>query len=180
MTMSRRGLVGLGYISGIYGVRGWVKVFSWTRPPERILDYSRWLIGPERAGAADTQAPLSQYSLHSGRMHGKGLVAQLSDVEDRDRAAALIGQHIYVARDDLPATAAGEFYWADLVGLEVRNRQGVRLGVVDHLLETGAHDVLALDSGANHLIPFVHGDIVRDVDLDGGVISVDWDPAWWE
>ena len=83
-------------------------------------------------------------------------------------------------RADLPKTAPGEYYWADLEGLRVCDTAGSTLGHVDHLLETGVHDVLVLDGGPNQLIPFVPGRVVQDVDLKQGVITVDWDPEWWE
>jgi 16S rRNA processing protein RimM len=170
--MAPQNFVALGYISGIYGVRGWVKVFSYTQPREQILEYKHWHLGD--------QAQPEAVALEAGRSHGKGIVAKLAGVEDRDAAAALIDQAISIPRDALPEPEPGEYYWADLAGLAVRDRQGQMLGTVDHLLETGAHDVLVLAEGANRMIPFVQGKTVLEVDLDAGVITVDWDAAWWE
>ena len=179
--MSRHGFVGLGYISGIYGVRGWVKVFSYTQPREQILEYPVWHISAAKSlDVADTEPALEATGVESGRMHGKGIVAKLAGVEDRDTAAALIGYGIFVPRAQLPDTEPGEYYWADLAGLSVCDSAGRSLGVVDHLMETGVHDVLVLDGGANRMIPFVPGKVVLDVDLERGLITVDWDAAWWE
>lgn len=176
--MSRQDFVGLGYISGVYGVRGWVKVFSYTQPRERIVDYSPWHLAADKT--ADAGLPDEAVKLESGRVQGKGVVVKLAGVDDRDAAAALIGRGVFVPRADLPEAEPGEYYWADLEGLRVVNASGDTLGHVDYLMETGAHDVLVLDGGANRLIPFVHGEVVLDVDLRGRTISVDWDPDWWE
>lgn len=175
--MSRQQFVGLGRISGIYGVRGWVKIFSYTQPRERILDYPIWHLAADESQDAE---PAAATRLESGRLHGKGIVAKLAGIEDRDAAAALIGTGIFVPREALPDAAPGEYYWADLEGLEVCDTHGQSLGVVDHLLETGAHDVMVLAGGANRLIPFVPETVVLRVDLERGVITVDWDEAWWE
>lgn len=175
--MSRQQFVGLGRISGTYGVRGWVKIFSYTQPRERILEYSTWHLAADEPPAAE---PAAATHLESGRRHGKGIVAKLAGIEDRDAAVALIGSGIYVPREALPHAAPGEYYWADLEGLEVCDTHGMSLGVVDHLLETGAHDVMVLAGDANRLIPFVPETVVVRVDLERGVITVDWDEAWWE
>lgn len=173
--MSRQQFVGLGRISGIYGVRGWVKVFSYTQPRERILEYPHWHITVDASPDA-----IPATALESGRRHGKGIVAKLAGIEDRDAAAALIGSGIFVPRVALPEAAPGEYYWADLEGLEVCDTHGHALGTVDHLMETGAHDVMVLAGEANRLIPFVPETVVVSVDLERGVITVDWDEAWWE
>jgi 16S rRNA processing protein RimM len=179
--MSRHGFVGLGYISGIHGIRGWVKVFSYTQPREQILEYPLWHISAEKTlDSPDAEAALTATRLESGRMQGKGIVAKLAGVEDRDAAAALIDFGIFVPRAQLPDTEPGQYYWADLAGLSVCDSAGRMLGVVDHLMETGGHDVLVLDGGAHRMIPFVPGKVVLDVDPERGLITVDWDAAWWE
>lgn len=175
--MSQTRFVGLGHISGIYGLRGWVKVFSYTQPREQILDYRNWHIAPEHAPGEPDDEPIV---VESAKRHGKGIIAKLAGVEDRDAAAALNGCGIFVERAALPELRRDEFYWADLAGLEVVDAAGRQLGHVDHLIETGAHDVLVLAEGDNRLIPFVPGKVVLDVDLERGVIAVDWDASWWE
>ncbi|HKK04297.1 MAG TPA: ribosome maturation factor RimM [Gammaproteobacteria bacterium] len=164
-------MVTVGRIAGLYGVRGWVKVYSYTEPRENILTYSPWYLRRDGRWQA--------HPLAGGRRQGKGVTAHLDGFDDRDAAAALVGVEVAVRRDQLPAPPADEYYWSDLIGLEVVALDGRRLGRVDHLLETGANDVLVVDdSGRERLIPYVRGVVVRRVDLAGGRIEVDWDPEW--
>jgi 16S rRNA processing protein RimM len=156
----------LGRIAGVYGVRGWVKVFSETEPRDAILGYSPWLLGPH----------LRPHTVIEGRRHGKGVVVRLEGCTDRDQAAPLVGAEIAVSRDDLPPASADELYWADMEGLTVVTTQGVALGTVDHLFSTGVNDVLVVAGDRERLIPFAWGDVIRDVDLEAGCIEVDWDP----
>lgn len=160
----------LGRISGLFGVRGWVKVFSYTAPRTEILELGPWFI------RVDGQ--WRRFPLREGKAHGKGVVARLADVEDRDAAARLLGADIAIDRSQLPQTGPTEYYWADLIGLRVLNLAGIDLGRVDHLLETGANDVLVAvaEDGHERLIPFLHGQVVQKVDIPAGVIRVDWDP----
>ncbi len=158
--------VALGYISAVHGIKGWVKVHSWTRPMEAILDYQPWLLGEQEKSV----------KILDGRKQAKGLVACLPGIEDREQAIALVGQQIFVRRDQMPATAENEYYWSDLEGLEVRTSKGELLGTVERLMETGANDVLVIRGQREHLVPFVQGQYVIRVDLDGGTIEVDWDP----
>jgi len=163
-------LVVVGRVAGLYGVRGWIKVISYTDPRKNILGYRPWHL--ERAGN------IEQVDLAAGREQGKGLIAQVAGIEDRDTAAGLIGANILVNRELFAQTGSNEYYWRDLVGLQVATIEGVTLGVVDSLLETGANDVLVLQGERRRLIPFVVDDIVKRVDLDAGTIVVDWDPEF--
>jgi 16S rRNA processing protein RimM len=114
-----------------------------------------------------------------GRPQGKGLIAFMPDVTDRDQAAALVGSDIYVAREQLPPPGKDEYYWVDLEGLEVVTTEGVALGRVSHLFATGANDVVVVRDGERErLVPFVQGSYVRSVDLSGGRMVVDWDPEF--
>ena len=160
----------LGKISGLYGVRGWIKVHSYTDPRENIVSYSPWLL--ERDGKWQA------FELLEGRRHGKSVVAQLEGLTDRDAAAELVGATIAIRRDQLGPPQAGEYYWADLQGLRVITSGGVELGAVDYLIETGANDVLVVKGDRERLIPFVREQVVKDIDLDSGVIRVDWDPEF--
>jgi 16S rRNA processing protein RimM len=154
----------LGHIDGVFGVRGWVKVFSETEPREGILRYSPWLVG-------DPGRPLR---VLEGRAQGKGVVARIEGCEDRDQAAALVNQEIAVTRDRLPPPRADEFYWIDLEGLAVETLDGVPLGVVSHLFSTGANDVLVVAGERERLLPW--GEVIASVDFAGRLIRVDWDP----
>ncbi len=156
----------LGRILGVYGVRGWLKVFSETSPLENIFSYSPWLI------EGDDQQVVGW------RRHGKGLVAQLQGYDDRDQARTLTGKAISIRRDQLPPPSADECYWVDLQGLRVETREGVLLGQVSHLIETGSNDVLVVRGARERLLPFIWGQFVLDVDFDAGLVLVDWDPEF--
>lgn len=158
----------LGRIGAPHGVQGWVWVRSDTRPPENILDYPSWLLG--------SRGVWKKYRLEDGRPQGKGLVVRLAGIADRDAARALTGADVAVAYEDLPAPDEDEYYWADLQGLQVETLDGQPLGQVDHLVETGAHDVLVVRGERERLIPFAPGHTVAEVDLAAGLIRVDWDP----
>lgn len=161
----------VGRVSGLYGVKGWVKVFSYTEPADALLGYPQWLLG--QGGQWTARALLE------GRKHGKALVAHLDGTDDRDTAAGLVGADIGVARESLPAAAEGEYYWADLEGAAVRHRDGSLLGRVVRMLATGANDVMVVQSARDAereiLIPFVPEVYILKVDVAEGVIDVDWE-----
>jgi len=159
-------LVTLGRVSGVYGVKGWIKVHSYTEPRDNIVGFGVWIL--RRDGQERTM------EVELGRVHGGGVVAKLRGVEDRDEAAQWVGADIAVERSRLPACAPGEYYWTDLEGLEVRTVEGEVLGRVDHLLATGSNDVLVLGGDDRRMIPFVMGEVIRAVDLESGVIVADW------
>ena len=159
--------VPIGRISGVYGVRGWLKVRSATEPPARIFDYRPWQVGRAERWQS--------FEVCRGRPHGAAFVAQLEGLEDRESARYLVGADIAVRRSQLPAPAPDEYYWCDLLGLAVHDAEDTPLGRVQRLMETGANDVMVVGgAGAEMLIPFVPGRIVRAVDLDAGRIVVDW------
>ena len=157
----------LGRIVGLFGVRGWVKVFSYTEPREAVLDYKDWLLSRD--------GRWQRVELVEGKRHGKAVIARLEGIEDRDAALKLTGSDIGVDRDTLPDPGEGHYYWADLEGLTVVHKDGTELGKVARLMATGANDVLVVDGPAERLIPFVPDDVVLDVDLAAGVIRVDWE-----
>ncbi len=167
--------VTLGRIAGVFGIRGWLRIQSYSRPPDNLIGYRSWWI----AGGDPYQASVIEV-----RQQGIGFVAQLGDaggipICDRDVAARLVGAEIQVERSLLPAAPRGSYYWADLIGLEVKSVSGARLGTVENLVDNGAQDVLVVgDGGVKRLIPFVRGPIIQNVDLDGGVIVADWEPDY--
>ncbi len=160
----------LGRVVGVFGVRGWVKVFSHTQPRDNILRYRPWWLAAEGGWR--------QVTLAAGQRHGKGLIAQLEGVTDRDAAQALVGRDIAIDRSQLPALPEGEYYWSDLIGLAVYGSGGVLLGRVASLLETGAHDVLVVQGERERLIPWAVPQVVKAVDLAAGRIDVDWAPDY--
>ncbi len=166
--MSGDEMVVMGRVAGLFGVRGWLKIHSDAEPREGILDYSPWFI--KRAGVWE------KHELQAGHPQGKGVVAQLRNFADRDQAAELLGCDIAVRRDQLPELPAGEYYWNDLQGLRVENLDGVELGRISHLIETGANDVIVVTGERERLIPYTRGIAVRRVDLAAGLMIVDWDP----
>jgi len=158
----------LGRIVGVHGVRGEVKVESYTEPRLRIFDYSPWLL--ETAPGV-----IDEIETVQGRAQGKGVVATLG-LDDRDAAAKLVGARIFVSRAVLPELQ-GEFYQEDLAGLEVVNRAGVSFGKVSQLFDTGANLVMVAktNGGRECLIPYVPDVYVIEVDLEAGRITVDWE-----
>lgn len=166
MSADRRIL--LGRVAGDFGVRGELKLLSWTDPRDAIFKYQPWTL---RAG--DTEREVSGVR---GRDTGRLLVASFPGVENREQAEALKGAEIWVTRDRLPPPKPGEYYWVDLEGLAVQTVEGVVLGTVSHLFDTGANPVLVVAGERERLIPFVNGQFVTSVDFGAGLIVVDWDP----
>jgi len=172
-TAEKQDWVSVGKLNGLFGVKGWVKIFSNTQPKENILNYSPWYL--KRGGQ------WQEFKLLSGKLHGKGVIAHLAGCTDRDIAAELIGSEIAIKREQMAPPASGEYYWADLVGLKVKNLDGVELGKIDSMLETGANDVIVVqgksDEGKKRerLIPFVTEEVVHEVNLEQGFMTVDWD-----
>lgn len=160
----------LGRVSGLFGVQGWVKVFSHTEPRENIATYRNWHL--------QCHGEWQTARVEQGRRHGKGVVVKLAGIEDRDQAAALIGCDIAIERDQLPPLPPGEYYWTDLEGLRVVTLEGTELGRVSHLFATGANDVLVVQGERERMLPFVRPDVIQRVDLEQGLIEVDWDPEF--
>jgi len=177
-------LVTLGRIAGVYGIKGWVKVISFTRPIDAILDYDAWFVG--HPGEAKFATPFE------GKTHGTGLVAHIGDakgqaIEDRDLAARWVGAEIAVPRSALPPTEGDEIYWFDLVGMSVQSSEGAHLGIVETLTDNGAQDILVVrdvsakdaeGAPVQRLIPFIRGPIIASVSLETRQIVAHWQPDW--
>jgi 16S rRNA processing protein RimM len=161
-------LVDVGRISGVFGVRGWVKVHSYTAPRENIVRYSPWYLSGA-AGAGGT------YVVRDGRARGDGVVAFLDGVSDRDAAQALVGATVAVPRAALGEAPPAQFFWFELEGMAVESVAGQPLGTVDHLFETGANDVMVVVGSQRVLIPFIVGSVVKGVDRASRIITVDWE-----
>jgi 16S rRNA processing protein RimM len=168
--LSEQQHISVGKISGVFGIKGWVKVFSFTDPRENILTYSPWLL------IKDDE--IKSVDVVDGQLQGKTIVAQLDGIKDRDQAASLMGWDVFITQDQLPKAAKGEYYWSELIGLTVETVHGVQLGVVDSLLETGANDVIIVQGERERVIPFLQGQTIINVDLNAGRIIVDWDPEF--
>ncbi|MBI2994868.1 MAG: 16S rRNA processing protein RimM [Gammaproteobacteria bacterium] len=165
------GHIVVGRISGIFGTRGWLKVSSFTRPPAGILEYKRWRVGVAQR--------CFEFQVEDCQFLGRSLRVRLNGVDDRDAARLLIGSDIAIDRSELPALPAGQHYWCDLIGLEVRDLGGRVLGTVEDIWETGANDVLVVEGGERMLIPYVPGRFIKKVDLAGRSIEVDWVPGYF-
>ncbi|MDO7597077.1 MAG: ribosome maturation factor RimM [Pseudomonadota bacterium] len=161
--------VPVGKISGAFGVKGWVKIYSFTDPRENILSYSPLYLS--------RKGEWVEVKVVEGRLQGKGVVMSLDGVTDRDQVLPLVGVELAIAKTQIKPAGKDEYYWSDLIGMSVVNLQDEQLGQVDSLLENGAHDVLVVlnKDKTERLIPFVLDDIVELVDLDNKVIRVDWE-----
>lgn len=160
----------MGRVVAPYGVKGWLKVSPLTAEPETLLSHREWWLRPR-----GERSEWRRFAFEEGRPHGGTLVVRVAGLDDREAAAAFAGGEVGVPRSALPPTRRGEVYWADLVGLEVWNRQGERLGIVGAVQDFGAHPVLRVehDEGAPRLIPYVEA-YVDGVDLVARRIEVDW------
>lgn len=169
-------LVTVGRITAVYGVRGWVKVHSFTDPMDNILQFQQWWLQGEKGWE-----PLT---IDGGKRHGKGLIVHIKDVDDRDVAARFCQRDVAISRGEMPTLQEGEYYWHQLEGLRVVSQFGgaeYDFGNVVRLMETGANDVLVVRGGADgreRLIPYIPGEYVTDIDLEAGVLTVDWDPEF--
>ena len=158
----------LGRIIGPYGTCGWLKVRSSTEPPENILRYEPWQV--ERGGH------WTEVGVVDGRVYRHSVLVRLEGCRDREEAGCYRGCEIAVERSQLPDTEDGEFYWTDLIGLRVITTHGPFLGRIERMMETGANDVMVVQGGMEHLIPFLPETVVKSVDMGRGVIVVDWNP----
>ena len=168
-------MVVLGRIVAPFGIQGWVRVHPFADDPTEWAAIPQWWL------ATDPQTDLEQWRtvrISAARMHGDGLIAKLDGVDDRNGSEALTGLYVGAPRDAMPVPAQDEYYWSDLIGLEVLNLQGVSLGRVSGLIETGSNDVLKVQDGdKERLLPFVAA-VVREVRVDAGRICVDWGADW--
>jgi len=169
---SRLNVVVLGCIGAPFGIEGWVHLHSYADPPENIVSYKQWQV---RGGEDQPWRPIA---VIKARAHGKRFVALLEGCTDRDQAQRYTNAQVGVYREELPELSEGH-YWADLIGLKVINEQGIGLGIVDSLFETGANDVLVVKDGEKeHLIPYVPEQYIISVDQDTQTVKVHWDPEF--
>ena len=161
----------VGQVAGVFGIKGWLKIRSETEPLTNILHYSPWYLKIDQQW--------QRFELQTGQPHGKGLIVQLKGCLDRNQAEELVRAEIAVESEQLPKLAENEYYWSDLIGLTVQNKQGLTLGTISKMLPTGANDVLVIEGqGPQVLIPYVLDYYVFDIDLEQKTMLVDW--PWQE
>ena len=172
MTGSRP-VVTVGRFGAVHGIKGFIRVHSFTQPTDNILDYQPWLVKTSRD---ETFKPVK---FQHAEKHAKGLVVKLDGCLTREDAQLYINCDIAVYQDELPDLPAGEYYWSDLIGLTVVNRENITLGTVERLMETGSNDVIIVkNDDRQHYIPYILDDFVIEIDLDKKRMLVDWDESF--
>jgi len=159
----------IGRIAGAFGIKGWLRCLSYMEKPADILKFKDVMLG---RGASWTV-----HRIREGRQQQKDFILRLAGVETRDQAEALIGWQIAIERSSLPALSECQYYWYQLQGLQVINQDGIKLGKVDRLMETGANDVLLVSGDRQRVLPWIES-VIQEVDLAAGTITVDWDPEF--
>lgn len=173
--------VEVGRVLDAWGIKGWIKILPYSASPEALFSSRRWYLLPPDRGSRPFEG-IMQVRVSQSKEHGDSVVALLQDLPDRNAAEALKGCRIFVPRSSFPTPADDEYYWVDLLGLEVFNREGVALGQVQDLLSTGPQTVLVLhepgtDKPVERMIPFVSA-FIDEVDLKARRITVDWQPDY--
>ena len=170
--------VEVGRVQDAWGIQGWFKVQPYSASPEALFSSKRWYLQPPERGAKASFDGTVLLPIKQAKEHGEWIVAAAHDVPDRTAAEGLKGARVFIARSSFPTPAEGEYYWVDLIGLDVVNREGLALGRVTDLMATGPQQVLVLaydeeGKSRERLIPFV-GAYVDAVDLSARRITVDW------
>ena len=161
-------LVILGRVNGLHGVRGWLKIYSYSKPKENIFSYKPWLL-------KFAEEDWREIRVKAWKVQGKGLIAELEGITDRENASQYLGMEVAVVRSAMPTLADDEYYWCDLIGLEVVNQDASVLGKITEIKETGANDVLVVEGEDRYLVPMLKGSVVKSVNLEQGEMLVDWD-----
>ena len=189
-TVDLKDCILLGKLVGTWGVKGWLKVFSYTRPRNNIGQYNRWLlVAPspktsskknhsQKQDGTSRAVSATSIAIKKCKEQGQNIVAHIDGVDYRDQAENLFGLEVYIEKSQLKPLQEGEFYWSDMLNCDVTNLQGESLGKVSSMMETGANDVLVVHQEKNnetieHLIPY-SDEIVLSVDVAAAAISVDW------
>lgn len=173
--------VEVGRIADAWGIKGWFKVLAYSADPEALFSSKRWYLQPAERGPK-TFVGTVKLAIREAKEHSDTVVASAQEVDDRTAAEALKGARIFIPRSSFPTAATDEFYWVDLLGLDVVNREGVALGQIRDLLSTGPQTVLVMEytedgKTLERMIPFV-SQFVDGVDLPGHRITVDWQPDY--
>lgn len=175
--MSKEQQITLGKMGAVYGIKGWLKIHSFTDEPDAILDYFPWSL---KLGNNVQTVEITDW-----RKHNKGLIVKVAGIDDRDEAQAFVGSEILTSEAALPELPQGDFYWRDLIGLSVVTNKGYDLGIVTDMMETGANDVLVVKANLNdgfskkeRLIPYLFEQVIESVSIENKQICVDWDPGF--
>ena len=168
-------------IADAWGIKGWFKVLPHSADPQALFSSTRWYLQPSEKGAK-TFSGTVLLRVRETKDHSDSIVARADGVEDRNGAEALKGARIFIPRSSFPTASDDEFYWVDLMGLDVVNREGVHLGQVSDLMATGPQTVLVVeyeseDKPQERMLPFVSA-YVDNVDLRERRITVDWQPDY--
>lgn len=157
----------IGRLSSAYGIKGWLHLTSFATPPENIFTYQHWSLR-KKSGT-------TPITLEAHKSHGKSFVIKIKGCDDRTAAEALKGLEIEIPKAALPKPEDGSYYWSDLIGLQVVNLTGQSLGIVDHLFDTGANDVIVTTlNKKQHMIPYID-QVIHSIDLEKAQITVDWE-----
>lgn len=179
MAEKRSKLVDIGLLGAPFGVQGWIKVKSSTEPKENILKYSPWWL--------KTRHGVKAFEIEDAKVRSDDIVVRFKDIEDRDAAAQFANVKVAAEKEQFPNLEEGEFYWHQLVGLNVISEfegQNISFGKVKQLIETGANDVLVIQADETsiddqeRLVPYLPGQFVKNVDIENGQITVEWDPEF--
>ena len=175
--MSKEEQIILGKVGAVYGIKGWLKIHSFTDETEAILDYFPWSL---KLGNKTQTVEITDW-----RKHNKVLIVKVAGIDDRDEAQALVGSEILTNEAALPELSEDDFYWRDLIGMSVVTNKGYDLGVVIDMMETGANDVLVVKanlkdgfSKKERLIPYLFEQVIESVSIENKQICVDWDPGF--
>ena len=174
--------VEVGRVLDAWGIKGWFTILPYSASPEALFSSKRWFLQPAERGAKNSFDGTVLLKIKQARDHADTVVASAQDVDDRTAAEALKGARIFIPRSSFPTAATDEFYWVDLLGLDVVNREGVALGQIRDLLSTGPQTVLVMEytedgKTLERMIPFV-SQFVDGVDIPGRRITVDWQPDY--
>ena len=172
----------LGKIGAVHGVKGWVKLISFTDPAENILKFTHFYLSPQSVSGSQTaEHSFEQVEIDECRIQGKHFIGHIKGCDDRDKARLFTGCDLKVDRTSLPEPGKAEYYWYQLEGLTVINLQNEVLGTIHHLVETGANDVMVISATDDsideeeRLIPFLREQVIKQVDMDLQILRVDWE-----
>lgn len=165
--------IAIGKLGSPYGVRGWLRVHSYTEPTDNITEYRNW--------QRNTKTGWQSIDVDQCQRHGKHILAKINGIDSPEDAKKLVNSELFIDRNDLPELDEDDgYYWSDLMGCSVTTTEGVELGYINDIFDTGSNDVFVVQkckSSKRHLIPHVSG-IIIDIDITNKCIKADWDPEF--